>query len=106
MFGRGFFPRVRASGPAKGDVIGCLRACTHEADAPILHTNVDSYGKIEIPVRIRAAMQISAGTRVVVERDGDKIILVPITDAYFDSLRGITTGAGQAREKMHKEDER
>jgi AbrB family looped-hinge helix DNA binding protein len=65
---------------------------------------VSSKGQIVIPAELREAMGIEAGTRVAVERQGDAILLRPITDDLIRSLRGFTKGAGKIREREHRKD--
>jgi hypothetical protein len=50
-------------------------------------------------------MNLSVGTKIAVERDGNAIVLRPITAEFIRSLRGCTRGAGAERERTHRDDE-
>lgn len=65
---------------------------------------VSSKGQIVIPAELREAMGIETGTRVAVERQGDAILLRPVTEDLIRSLRGMTKGAGKIREREHRKD--
>jgi AbrB family looped-hinge helix DNA binding protein len=66
--------------------------------------HVSSKGQIVIPAELREAMGIETGTRVAIERQGDAILLRPVTDDLIRNLRGITKGAGKIREREHRKD--
>ncbi|WP_041855407.1 AbrB/MazE/SpoVT family DNA-binding domain-containing protein [Candidatus Korobacter versatilis] len=61
-------------------------------------------GQIVIPAKLREELELEAGTKLSVQRDGQMLILCPITPAFIRSLVGITQGLGELREKCHKDD--
>jgi hypothetical protein len=42
---------------------------------------------------------------LLIERDGQTLILRPITPEFIDSLCGSTKGLGSLRDTMHRDDE-
>jgi len=69
-------------------------------------SNISSKGQIVIPAELRAALHLTPGTRITLQREGQTLVLRPITDEFVDSLIGSTSDAGLEREKSHREDER
>lgn len=69
-------------------------------------SNVSTKGQIVIPAAIREEMGLVPGTRVAIERQGDTIVLRPVTEAFIRSLRGCFRGAGleELRERLHRDD--
>ena len=51
-------------------------------------------GQVVIPRWLRKEFGIEAGTRACVYRDGDAIVLKPITPEHIKKLRGSLKGAG------------
>jgi AbrB family looped-hinge helix DNA binding protein len=51
-------------------------------------------GQVVIPRWLRKEFEIEAGTRAYVYRDGDAIVLKPITPKHIKNLRGSLKGAG------------
>ncbi len=51
-------------------------------------------GQIVIPAPLREKFSIQAGTRILVEDGGDRIVLIPITAAMVKRLRGSLKGKG------------
>ena len=49
-------------------------------------------------------MKLEPGTRVAVRREGTAIVLQPITKEFIRSFIGITKGAGDERERTHRDD--
>jgi len=70
-----------------------------------LYTQISSKGQVVIPSHLRKEMNLSVGTKIAVERDGNAIVLRPITAEFIRSLRGCTRGAGAERERTHRDDE-
>jgi len=70
-----------------------------------LYTQISSKGQVVIPSNLREEMNLSVGTKIAVERDGNAIVLRPITEEFIRSLRGCTRGAGAERERTHRDDE-
>ena len=46
-------------------------------------------GQVVIPQWLRKELQIEEGTRAVVGREGDRIVLMPINASRYRKLRGI-----------------
>ena len=68
------------------------------------YTQLSSRGQLVIPAELRNEMRLPTGTRFSVQREGNTLVLRPITPEFIDSLMGSTTGAGRERERMHKAD--
>ncbi len=68
--------------------------------------NISTKGQIVIPAAIRDEMGLVPGTRVAIERQGDTIVLRPVTEAFIRGLRGCFRGAGleDLRERVHRDD--
>ena len=71
----------------------------------LLYTQISSKGQVVIPSELRDEMALSPGTRISVQREGNALVLRPITRKFLESLRGCTSGAGMEREKIHHDDE-
>ena len=69
------------------------------------YTTLSTKGQIIIPAEIREEMKLSVGTRLSIQRDGQTLILRPITPEFIDSLCGSTKGMGKLREAMHRDDD-
>lgn len=65
---------------------------------------ISTKGQIVIPVELREEMGLEPGTEVVVEREGNAIVLHPVTKAFIHGLRGSTKGAGGVRNREHRRD--
>jgi hypothetical protein len=50
-------------------------------------------------------MKLAVGTKLSIQRDGQTLVLRPITPEFIDSLCGATKGLGKLREAMHRDDE-
>jgi len=73
--------------------------------AKYIITQVSTKGQIVIPAELREALQIAPGTQVAMRREGDAIILRPVTAAFIRSLRGCfgkEKSMGQIREQEHR----
>ena len=75
-------------------------------------TIVTTKGQIVIPSVIRKHLNLKKGTKLCVLEEGDKIVLQPLTDDYFDKMAGILNTKGKltkalleerAREKEHED---
>jgi AbrB family looped-hinge helix DNA binding protein len=70
-------------------------------------SQVSTKGQIVIPAELREALKIEPGTQVTMYREGDAIILRPVTARFIRSLRG-SAGKGQSlgdiREREHRQD--
>ncbi len=70
-------------------------------------SQVSTKGQIVIPAELREALKIEPGTRVTMSREGDAIILRPVTAKLIRSLRGSAgkgKSAGDMREREHRQD--
>ena len=70
----------------------------------VSYTQISSKGQVVIPSELREEMSLSPGTKISVRREGNALVLRPITPQFIESLRGCTSGAGREREKLHKDD--
>jgi len=73
-----------------------------------LVSNISSKGQIVIPAALREELGLEPGTRVSMEREGDSIVLRPLTRAFIRSFRGIFRGSGleELRQRLHRDDKR
>ncbi len=62
-------------------------------------------GQLVIPAELREALKLTAGTEVSIQRQGNTLVLRPITSQFIQSLAGCTRGAGHEREHAHGDDE-
>ncbi len=69
-----------------------------------VYSRMNSKGQIVIPAELRREMTLSAGTKVSIQREGNTLVLHPITPELIDSLIGCTQEAGLERERMHREE--
>ena len=69
-----------------------------------LFIQMSTKGQVVIPAELREQMGIESGTQIAVKRQGDTIVLRPITASFIRSLRGSTKGAGAIREREHRKD--
>lgn len=63
-------------------------------------------GQVVIPSEFRDELGLETGTRVSFERQGDALLMRPITKAYVASLRGCLKGPSLAdiRDREHRDD--
>ena len=60
-------------------------------------------GQVVVPQWLRKEFQIEEGTRAVIGREGDRIVLTPINASRFRRLRGILKkGLVQKLEAEHE----
>ena len=57
-------------------------------------------GQVVIPRRLRRDFGIEQGTRAIVYRDGEHIVLRPITLQHYRSMRGSLKGKGALKALM------
>jgi AbrB family looped-hinge helix DNA binding protein len=69
------------------------------------YTTLSTKGQIIIPAELREELKLSIGTKLAIQREGQTIVLRPITPEFIDSLCGSTHGLGKLREQAHKDDE-
>jgi AbrB family looped-hinge helix DNA binding protein len=67
--------------------------------------SISSKGQLVIPAELREEMKLSAGTKLSIRREGNTLVLRPVTADFIDSLMGSTKGAGAERERAHRDDE-
>ncbi|MGO9519784.1 MAG: AbrB/MazE/SpoVT family DNA-binding domain-containing protein [Candidatus Korobacteraceae bacterium] len=69
---------------------------------------VSTKGRILIPVQLREELGLVPGTPVSIQREGDVLILRPVTAAFVHSLRGYfrNSALGEFRERDHRTDKR
>lgn len=74
----------------------------------ILYSQVSTKGQMVIPAELREALDLKPGTRVALQRDGNTIVMHPITDGFIDSIPGSLKGPslGAMRERHHRDDKR
>lgn len=68
---------------------------------------VSNRGYIILPARIRKEMNIKSGTKILLSREDNKIILYPVS-SFTEKLSGLTAGsfgenADQVKEYIDKE---
>lgn len=62
-------------------------------------------GQLVIPAELREELKLVPGTEVSIQREGNVLVLRPITPEFIESLIGCTSGAGHERERAHQDDE-
>jgi AbrB family looped-hinge helix DNA binding protein len=72
---------------------------------PTLYAQISSKGQFVIPAELRKEMKLSIGTKISIRREGNTLVLYPVTPEFIDSLVGCTKGAGAERERIHRDDE-
>ena len=68
-------------------------------------TRLSAKGQLVIPAEIREQMRLKAGTEVSIRREGNTLVLRPITPEFIESLIGCTAQAGAERQRAHSDDE-
>ena len=68
----------------------------HKTD--MIHFSVK--GQVVIPSWLREELDIEDGTRALVYKEGDAIVLKPITPRHIKNLRGSLKGAGVLKALM------
>ncbi len=74
----------------------------------ILYSQVSTKGQMVIPVELRKALDLKAGTKVALQLEDNAILLQPITEDFIDSIPGSLKGPslGAVRERQHRDDKR
>lgn len=67
---------------------------------------VSAKGQLVIPARIRRRHGIKRGMRVCFIKQGDEIILRPLTPEYFQKVAGILGTGGKALKALMEEKKR
>ena len=63
-------------------------------------TTITSKGQIVIPSSIRKRLKIKSGMRFAVQEHGNKIVVEPIGEKYFDQFAGILKGTNATQELL------
>jgi AbrB family looped-hinge helix DNA binding protein len=74
-------------------------------DTIVAQVNVK--GQIVIPAELREALKIKPGTKVAIQRNGNALVLRPVTDDFIESLRGYFKhgpSLSDIRERAHRDD--
>jgi AbrB family looped-hinge helix DNA binding protein len=74
-------------------------------DTIVAQVNVK--GQIVIPAELREVLKIKPGTKVAIQRNGNALVLRPVTDDFIESLRGYFKrgpSLGDIRERAHRDD--
>lgn len=66
-------------------------------------TSMTTKGQIVIPAAIRKHLNITQATRLCITESGGKVILQPLTEAYFDQAAGILRDQGSLLKDFLKE---
>jgi AbrB family looped-hinge helix DNA binding protein len=69
------------------------------------YASLTADGQITIPAEIRKHMKLRVGAKISIQRDGQILVLPPITSEFIDSLCGSTKGLGKLRDRIHRDDE-
>jgi AbrB family looped-hinge helix DNA binding protein len=64
---------------------------------------VGSKGQILIPQEMRDALGILAGTKLLVTREGNRIIAEPVNEEFIRSVRGSTAGGPSMTDALLEE---
>jgi AbrB family looped-hinge helix DNA binding protein len=68
------------------------------------YTTLSTKGQVIIPAELREELKLSIGTKLAIQREGQTLVLRPITPEFIDSLCGSTQGLGKLREQAHRDD--
>lgn len=68
------------------------------------YTTLSTKGQVIIPAELREELKLSIGTKLAIQREGQTLVLRPITPEFIDSLCGSTQGLGKFREQAHRDD--
>ncbi len=66
-------------------------------------TTVSTKGQLVIPAEMRASLGISAGTRIAITLDGDRLILRPVTERFIDEMMGRFAGGPSMADELQRE---
>ena len=64
---------------------------------------MSSKGQLVIPSELRRALGLKAGTGVTIEREGDRLVLVPDSSLNLKHMRGCLQGKPSAYEFLRQE---
>lgn len=74
---------------------------SHTSSVRTFHNHISSNGRLVIP-ELGEQIKPSIGTKVVICREGNVLVLRPVTREFIGSLIGCTKGAGTERERLHQ----
>ena len=63
-------------------------------------TTITSKGQIVIPSSIRKRLKIKPGMKFALQEQGNKIVVEPINEHYFDQFVGILKGTNATRDLL------
>jgi AbrB family looped-hinge helix DNA binding protein len=66
-------------------------------------TTISTKGQLVIPAEMRASLGISAGTRVILTLDGNRLILQPVTERLVDETMGMFAGGPSMADELQRE---
>lgn len=68
------------------------------------YITLSTKGQVIIPAEMREDLHLIPGTKLAIRREGDAIVMRPITDEFIESLHGCTEGMGlgDLREELHR----
>lgn len=64
---------------------------------------VSSKGQLVIPAELRKELGMKAGTGVSIEREGDRLVLVPDSSLDWRTMRGWLKGKGTALDILEED---
>jgi len=64
---------------------------------------ISTKGQLVIPAEMRASLGISAGSRVIITLDGDKLVLKPVTERLVDETMGMFAGGPSMADELQRE---
>ena len=67
-----------------------------------METNVTTKGQMVIPSSLRRKYGIKVGTKIIVEDDGKRIILIPVTEEYLQQIQGSLKGKNLLQSLINK----
>ncbi len=67
--------------------------------------HLSAKGQLVIPSEFREELKLIPGTVVSIQRQGNALVLRPITPHFIEGLIGCTAGAEADREQTHRDDE-
>jgi AbrB family looped-hinge helix DNA binding protein len=76
----------------------------YTSNMQMIYGRISSKGQLVIPAELRDEMKLSGGTKVSIRREGNTLVLRPVTPEFINSLVGCTKGAGAERERIHRDD--
>lgn len=66
-------------------------------------TVVTTKGQVVIPSVVRKRLHLKKGMKLCVMEEGDKIVLQPLTEGYFDRMAGVLGTKGKLTKALLSE---